>query len=451
MSRNKFITALYRTARIHRKGLTDVYPSRIVCHQTKSFVLFNWPPRLDGTVKVSQLLSTAKAAAVIAAGAMLLAACGGTADSASSSTEAAASSSSTISAELGDPQARLETLYAGTFTEAPTGGPKPAAGKNVWIISYLQAYVSAASTAQAAQDAATALGWESTVFDAEGDPAQAVAGIRQAVAAKADVIFTIYFDCESIKAGLIAAKDAGVVRVANESRDCEGSPLFDYVVTYNPGTYAFNDGSFGGYLMGWQASTADYIIAKSGGKAKTILIVQPDTAAALLQAEGFRTQMTSCPDCSIVAEVNILGTELGAATQQKVQQALLQHPEADSIAVPGDAFLTGGVIGAMKAAGVYGKMIIGGGEGSDATVGLARDYPGDWGLSLLPVKWEGWQAMDAANRIIGGQEPALASGIGYQIIDKDHNMPATDEVVVTKDGQPIDYPAQYKAAWAAAS
>ena len=403
-------------------------------------------------MKLRPLFTPLRGVIVVAASSMLLAACGGSSSTdATGSTAASAAPSSSIAGDVSDPQARLAELYSGTFTSAPTGGPKPIAGKKVWIISYLQAYASAAVTAQAASDAATALGWDATIFDAKGDPSQAVAGIQQAVAAKADTIFTIYFDCESVKAGLLVAKQAGVVTISDEAPDCKDNPLFDYIVSYNPGTYAFNTGNFDTYVMGWQAVDADYVIAKTNGKSKTILVTQSDAPSAVLQAEGFRTQMKTCAECTIVAEVPTIGTDIGASVQQKVQQALLQHPEADSIVVPADAYLTGGVIGALKEAGVYGKIIIGGGEGGESVLSLVKDYPGFWGESNLPIAWEGWQAMDAANRLLQGQEPDPVSGMGYQIIDKDHNMPADLKAGVSKDGVPIDFAAQYKAAWASAS
>ena len=405
-------------------------------------------------MKLHPLFTPLRGVIVVAAASMVLAACGGSSSSSADSAadaSASAAPSTAASADSSDPQARLAELYNGTYTSAPTGGPKPIAGKKVWIISYLQAYSSSASTAQAASDAAEAMGWEATIFDAKGDPSQAVAGIQQAVAAKADAVLSIYFDCESVKAGLLTAKEAGVVTISDEAPDCKDKPLFDYVVSYNPGTYSFNDGSFETYVMGWQAVTADYIIAKSNGAAKTILVTQSDAPSAVLQAEGFRTQFSTCPGCSIVAEVPTVGTDLGAKVQQKVQQALLQHPEADSIAVPADAYLTGGVIGALKEAGFYGKIIIGGGEGSESVLPLVKDYPGFWGVSNLPTAWEGWQAMDAANRIMQGQKADPLSGIGFQITDKEHNMPADLKPTVTRDGAPIDFPAQYKAAWAASS
>ena len=45
------------------------------------------------------------------------------------------------------------------------------------------------------------------------------------------------------------------------------------------------------------------------------------------------------------------------------------------------------------------------------------------------------------NSFFLGQPPA-DSGIGWTMVDKDHNLPASGEFV-----PPVDFQAQYKAAW----
>ncbi|RFS87386.1 sugar ABC transporter substrate-binding protein [Actinomadura spongiicola] len=371
---------------------------------------------------------------------LLLSACSGAAGDAGGET---------TEAQLGDARARVDRLYTGTHTPPPAESPKPAAGKNLWVISYGQSFVSSATAAAAAKQAAESMGWRVTVVDAKFNPATAVDGMRQAIAAKADALFSIYWDCSAVKAGLIAARQAKVVTAVTEAQQCEGNPLYDHVISYNPGFYKGNDGGFLGYLRGWAAALADYTIVKTDGKAKVIVFSQTDTVSSRITYEGYVEQLKTCGGCEVVNTVEYVGSEIGPPLQQKAEQALLRSPDANAVTVSGDAILTGGVIAALKSSGRYGKIVIAGGEGGEATIPLMKTYPGWWGFSNLPIAWEGWGAVDAINRIFNGQKPA-STGVGYQIVDKGHNTPPGDQAVAYKDGAPVDFASLYRKAWSTA-
>jgi len=74
--------------------------------------------------------------------------------------------------------------------------------------------------------AAQALGWKTKVFDGQFGADDAYdTGIRQAVAAKATAILLIGIDCNTAKAGLEAAKSAGIPVLGANSFDCNDPPL----------------------------------------------------------------------------------------------------------------------------------------------------------------------------------------------------------------------------------
>lgn len=341
----------------------------------------------------------------------------------------------------------VDTLFEGTYVDPPASAPVPKAGAKVWIISYGQSYSGAALEASAAEDAAHTLGWDVTVYDAKFDPNKAIDGLRQAVAAGADGVFVLWFDCASIKAGLLEADQAGVFVAADEAADCSDKPLYDYIVSYHPGTFDQNDGSFEGYLQGWGAALASYAIDRTDGKAKALMFDQTDTASVGLVNKGALARLSECGGCEVVQTVEFTGADIGPALQQKAQQALVQHPEADVIIAPADGVLSGGVLAALRASGArYGSTVIAGGEGS-SMLGDMRDYPGDWALNVLPLDWSAYQAVDAINRLLAGEKTLADSGIGYQLVDRDHNLPEGDLAVAMRDGGPIDFAALYGATW----
>jgi ribose transport system substrate-binding protein len=389
----------------------------------------------------------------------LLAACGSSskaaktsdpgASAATTAAGAASSAAATPKAGVALAKERTEALFAGTYTNPPTDSPPRAADKLVWIISYLQAYPASANLAAGAKDGADKMGWKSNIFDAEGDPSTAVNGIRQAIAAKANAIIVIFLDCDSLKAGIEEAKAAKILVVNAEAADC-ATPLVDHVVGYNAGFYSWNDGKFESFVAAWQAMGADYITAKTGGKAKIIQFRQTDTAITNLQADGFKRELTEvCPDCTLT-DVNWVGTEMGPALQQKAEQALLKNPDLNAIVVPADAALTGGVMAALEASGRSQKIIIVGGEGTNEVLEIVRSRPaGTHAVMALPVEWDAYTAIDTLNRLFNGRKPSTAPGEGLQLVDLEHGLPAAGQKYVPlRDGKPVDFAALYAQAWA---
>ena len=58
-----------------------------------------------------------------------------------------------------------------------------------------------------------------------------------------------------------------------------------------------------------------------------------------------------------------------------------------------------------------------------------------FGSSVVP------DLLDTMNSVFANKKP-VDSGIGWTLVDKDHNLPASGEFI-----PPVDFQAQYKAAW----
>jgi ribose transport system substrate-binding protein len=342
---------------------------------------------------------------------------------------------------------RVEEMYVGTFTEPPAESLPPAPDKNVWVISYGEAYAASALASAGGVAAGDALGWDVTVFDAEFDPSKATAGMRQAIADGADAIHLVFWDCEAVKAGVLEAKAAGILVTNDQGADCT-DPQLDFQARFNPGYYNQDDGTFPSYNAGWSAVFADYIVAKTDGNAVTIDFRQTDGAAGLAQSDGFQRQYALCETCELVV-VEFTGADLGPALQQKAEQALLEHPDVNAVNVTSDAILLSGVQAAIEASGRAQDIIVVGSEGTEEGLALVRQYPpGTRVVNGFASEWPTWSVFDALNRIWNGEEPADTSGIGYQLVDLEHNMPADGEAYVpTSDGQPVDFAASYAATW----
>lgn len=367
-----------------------------------------------------------------------LAACGSSSDGSGSAT---ASGAAPTAAAGGDAVAaarqRLAALYAGTtFRSPPTTGPKPQAGKSIWVIDFGLAAAEGALVADGTKAAGAELGWKVTVYDGKFEPARYLDGIRQAIAAKADGIFLYAVDCASVKAALQQAKAARVKVVGAESQDCGtgAAALYDGSVSYTQGGF-----------LDWAASAgsaeADWAIAKTGGRADVINLFQNDTASTKAIQAGFMKTLGGCSTCKVAQTVTFAGTDLGPKLQEKVQQAILQNPKANVLMVPYDGALTSGVNAAVMASGRNDQLDVVAGGGLAPNMDLVRRDRGEDAGYSTSLQWEGWAGLDAFNRLFAGQQPA-ASGIGMEVFDKDHNMPAAGPWIPK-----VDFAAAYRRAW----
>jgi ribose transport system substrate-binding protein len=336
-------------------------------------------------------------------------------------------------------KAQLDKLYKGTYQAPPADGAKPEQGKKFWVVSVGQSLTSAAAASKAIKDASDKIGWDTTIFDGKGDPNTMLAGVRQAIAAKADAIAVLYIDCANIQSGLAEAKKAGIKTIAVESLDCDtgdkpGKKLFDHNITYV-------EGDFTNWIRQWGAAMGTWAIANTDGKAKMILFKETDIQTTVITAEGTEAELRKCSGCEVVETVNFVATDLGPKLQEKAQQAFLKHPDANVLAVGYDGVLTSGVLGALRAAGRQGKVKVIGGEGQAPNMDLMREGTGQDAGVGVPTSWEGLAALDAVIHLLGGKEPQ-SSGIGLQVYDKDHNLPKSGPYA-----PPVDYVAEYYKAW----
>jgi ribose transport system substrate-binding protein len=187
------------------------------------------------------------------------------------------------------------------------------------------------------------------------------------------------------------------------------------------------------------------VVAETEGEAKTIVTVETDLFVTRIALPGIERVFDKCPTCEIVDVVNFVGTDFGPPLQQKIEQSLNQHPEANSFIAAYDAVMTtGGGAAALRASGRLDEMAIMGGEGSAPGIELIYDEAGIDACSGISFVPEGYGAVMGLVRIYAGQDPYSGeTGIGSQICDREHNLPPEGDAYEA----PIDYPAAYRKLW----
>ncbi len=390
---------------------------------------------------------TSRPLALLGAGlaaSLVLSACGGSSDDAAPSTDepaapaAGASTGTTAAAPAGD------VNYAGTLREPDAAARPIAKDKKVVIISAGQASISSSVPVGAAEEAAKAAGWKTEVYDAQLNPANGATLVRQAIASGADGIILQAIDCPGVKGPLQEAKAKGIQVVGIYSFDCN-DPLFKgndpalFSGQINYGKDA--EAGIGAFTEKYGADQAKAVIAATGGKAKVIFFNSPTVTVLNYTGKGFKDEIKRCAGCEIVAEIEFAGAELGPNLQQKATSALLQNPDANVVKSPYTSATLLGIAPAVVQSGRASKVYVMGGEGFAPELDLLRANQGVNAVNIAPSDWTGWAAVDTMNSLFT-KKPIADSGLGWQLVDKENNLPPAGPFVPK-----VDFKASYKKAW----
>ena len=392
------------------------------------------------TLRLNKRPTTLVGVGAIAA--LLLAGCGGGSETEAALDSAPVAPAASGAASSGD--GALAAQYKGTLRE-PDGSSRPIAkGKKVAILSAGQASISSSVPVAAAEAAAKAAGWTPVVYDVQLNPANAPGLVRQAIAAGVDGIILQAVDCPGAKGPLQEARAKGIEIVGIYSFDCNDPvfnatsepPLFTGRVNYGP---QITD--YGPFTESYGADQAKAVIEATGGKAKIIFFNSPSVTVLNYTGRGFKKEIEKCAECEIVAEIEFAGSELSPNLQQKATTALLQNPDANVVKSPYTSATLLGIAPAVVQSGRASKMYVMGGEGFEPELNLLRAGQGVNAVNIAPSDWTGWAAVDTLSSLFN-DTPVMDSGLGWQLVDKGHNLPKSGPFV-----PPVDFKAIYKKAW----
>lgn len=338
-------------------------------------------------------------------------------------------------------EAATQLAFKGTNRDVASTPRAAVKGKSVVVISAGQAASSSSVPSNGAVAAAKAIGWNVDLYDAKLDPSNYAPLVRQAIAANVNGIILDAIDCNTVKQPLEEAKAKGIAVVAIYAFDCTDSQagggteaLFSANINY--GAKATDPDAFAGI---YGADQANYIIADSQNKAKIIAIQDPEFTVLYWTLKGFSDTIENSGGSEIVSTLEVTVADLSnGQIVPKIQAEIVKHPEATWIKSPYTYVTTIGVAQALGAN--PNKIKVMGGEGFADELELIRNGK-ITAANIISSEWVGWASIDTMNSFFLGQEPA-DSGIGWTMVDKDHNLPASGEFV-----PPVDFQAQYKAAW----
>jgi len=304
----------------------------------------------------------------------------------------------------------------------PKSTPKPKRNQSIWVISCDQTLTGCSLPAASIKKAAAVLGWKVTIFDGHSNPAEYANGVSQAVAAHANAIVLDSTDCNFAKAPLQQAKKQHIVIYGYDVIDCSdpgeggGPHILDY--TGLPTGYK----TYPQFIRDWGKLKADYVIAKTNGKAHVITWSEKDILSINYEGQAIVNEFKKCPGCKIDGNVDFtLADFANNGVFQKFQTALTQHPDANATASLYDVTILAAISPALKAAGRTGDFLVAGGEGYPPNIQLIRDDGGQNCAFAIDINDVGYPTIDNLIRLLDHKR-VVDEHVGILLIDKQHNL-----------------------------
>ena len=361
--------------------------------------------------------------------AMTAAACsGGTGDSA----DDGSGSDAATSAAVAEAKALVEKWSAANSTwQGPTSAPAPKPGARVAIITCDQNAEGCARPARAQQEAAKLIGWETTLFDGQGNPAKQLEAINAAVDAKFDAIILDLVDTRTTQEGIKRALDQKIpmITLGNLKNEPESIPDVSH------------DWVFTGQLAGY------YMIAKSEGKVNAFILEDKEFYVVEHgEMEGIMsvlTDKTKCPDCKIdVKQFQIANLE--SQPGSLAAAALQQDPSVNWVWCF-DACMAR-VSSEVIARGIATESHGIGMNANGQNLQLIKD--GQYQVMTVgnPYQWQAWASIDNLNRMLNGQ-PVVDQNIPVRIFDASNLSDLSAEEMQNGWNGGLDYRKYYRELW----
>jgi ribose transport system substrate-binding protein len=352
-------------------------------------------------------------AAAVAAGLMLatggVAACGGDDNGGNGGGGGGESAGEAGKPGVERARAQIEKFQAVPQFEAP-GEPfnarEAVRGKSIWSIPSTSAVPFVANIQRHERQIAREIGADLERWPNQGQPAQWVQGMQQAIARRASVI--------DLLAGINPAAVAQQIRAA-ERRDIPTvvSHLFDPTQPSEVDVAARVDIPYNqaGRLL------ADWAIWKSNGDANALVVTVNEVPSTEPMVAGIKDEFSkNCPGCTL-SHTNVTIAEAAQRIQPQVQTELVRNPEINYVLALYDSVEVPGTLAAIRAANAANRVKIATFNGTPAILKMIKEgdiVEMDVGED---IRWIAYAVMDQDMRLLAGLPPVKDPKIGIRVFD----------------------------------
>jgi len=315
----------------------------------------------------------------------------------------------------------------------PTSAPKPKTGMNVQVITCSKQAPGCTVPAQAAVEAANALGWKADVVDGAGTPEGFARAFDTALGRHPDAIITVALSTSLVGDSLAKAKAQGVLTE---------------VLAETPPPASYDGPRYSAYVsfptVAENAIAAWKEIADQDGHARVLLIRDGSYQLYLDGVAEYQRIFKTCSGCSTkVIDWQLTDALDPGKVNQIVGGAVSADPKLTSIFAPYGAGLPN-VTQAVASTGRSGLVL--GSQLGDA-ISVQSVAAGDSAYTVgNSGGWAGWAAIDQVSRGLAGK-PYLSEtemGVGIGLMTKKDASPKGDFDTIR--GM-VDYRAEYKKIW----
>lgn len=371
---------------------------------------------------------------LIATGAVLaLGLAGCTSGSSESSAQGAAAAGESGCADVvATAQKAVDTATeADAAWDGPTTGPTAAAGKTIVYVAQSMTNPGVAGVAKGLQDATAAIGWNVKVIDGLGTPAGIQSAFSQALTTKPDGIVIGGFDPKTTAAQVAEANASKIPLVAWQALSVPG-PSTDPLLFSNVTTKVEDVAKI----------SADYVIAKSNGKAGVVIFTDSSIPFAEGKSQMIKKELEMCAGTKVLEYSNVPLSDVSARMPQEVSSLLSKHNDAWTYSVAINDVYYENAAAALRAGGVStggAPYNVGAGDGDSSALQRIKTNEYQSATVPSPLKSEGWQLVDELNRAFNNQP---ASGYVPQI-----HVSTKENTTTTDAWDPTGYQDAYRKIW----
>lgn len=322
----------------------------------------------------------------------------------------------------------IETKWNG-----PKTGPKAQHNKKIVIVSCQQTNQVCKAWAAATQQAASALGWQSSVIDGQGTPTGWQKAVTAAIAVHPSGIVLAGVDATAEHRVIEQGVKQGIAFVGLHASALPGpKPSLDLFM---------NIQQFPAAIAKLQIAEA---IAHSHATANVVLYYDSEYAIAVAKDKVYLSALKACTTCHLLANVNYPIAKLPTGTPTLISSWVSRFKKPFYIVSVGDSVYDY-MPAALKAGGVSPKDVFF--VGADGTPpAYQRIRQGQYQLSTVPepAQFEGWMAADELNRAFAHAKPANFSPPVYLVTKADINKEGGAQDVFDPSNHYIQH---YKSIW----
>ncbi|GAA3776567.1 substrate-binding domain-containing protein [Streptomyces phyllanthi] len=277
----------------------------------------------------------------------------------------------------------------------PTTGPKAFPGKTIVYVAQTMTNPGVAGVAKGVQEAADIIGWRVRVINGEGTPFGIQAALAKAIALKPSGIVLGGFDPTTAPQQVRQANAAGIPLIGWHSVTAPG-PEADPKLFSNITTDVEDVAQI----------SADWIIARSNGRAGVVLFTDMSIPFAKRKSELIKKRLSTCSDVTLLSYEDIPIPRANSRTVKAVSSLLSRFGAKWTHSAAINDLYFDHAAPALRAAGKQGTGApynIGAGDG-DASA-FRRINGGEFQAATVPepLSEQGWQIVDEFNRAFSGR------------------------------------------------